>query len=63
MNADCQNQGINEGSRFRESTEAVEIVGNTYERHGFASKPAFVQFKKYISGDHQPANQATSAKT
>jgi hypothetical protein len=63
MNADYLNQGINECSRFRKSTEALEIIGNTYERHGFASKPAFVQFKKYISGDHQPANQATSAKT
>src|ERR1700675_4385269 len=58
MNADYLNRVINEYSHFRESTEALEIIGNTYERHGPASKSAFIQFKKNISSNHQPANQA-----
>ena len=57
-NADDPNRVINECGRFRESNEALEIIGNTYEGHGGAAKPAVVQFKKDISGDHQPANQA-----
>src|ERR1700730_1856894 len=44
--------------RFFQAAEALEIIRNTYERYGVAAKPAFVQFKKHISSNYQPANQA-----
>jgi hypothetical protein len=43
---------------FAPATEALEIVRDTYERHGVASKSARIQFKKHIASNHQPANQA-----
>src|SRR5271169_5307408 len=45
-------------SHFSQATEALETIGNAHERHGVASKSAFIQFKKDISSNHQPANQA-----
>src|SRR5580658_5892937 len=35
----------------------LEIIRNTYERYHVASKSAFIQFKKHVSSNHQPANQ------
>src|SRR5260370_29270313 len=58
MKAEYLNQVINEYSHFREYTEVLEIVGNTDEGHGVASKSTFIQFKKHISSNNQPANQA-----
>jgi hypothetical protein len=43
---------------FFQATEALEIVGKTYEGNGVAAKSALIQFKKHIACNHQPANQA-----
>src|SRR5208282_724360 len=39
------------------ASEVLEIIRNTDERYRVASKSAFIQFKKHISRNHQPANQ------